>query len=49
MPVWARKFLRRLGALTPGRYRIILDIDENEIRWTVEKIGKIEKVNKIES
>jgi hypothetical protein len=42
MPEWIVKLARRLMALTPGRYMIILTIGST-IDWTVQELGKIEK------
>lgn len=41
MPEWVIKLARRLMALTPGRYVIILSIGQI-IDWTVQELGKIE-------
>lgn len=39
---WLTKFLRRIIALAPGRYQIILSVNDNP-DWTVIELGKIEK------
>jgi len=42
MPEWILKLARRLMALAPGRYMLILTIGKaNE--WTVTELGKVEK------
>ncbi|GEM_PF-7090099 len=42
MPEWLAKLAKRLGALTPGRYVIILTIGK-EADWTVQCVGKVER------
>ena len=39
---WAQKFMRRVIALRPGRYQIILTIGK-DADWTVQEIGKVER------
>ena len=42
MANWALKLLRRLVALPPGRYLILLTIDR-DTDWTVQELGKVER------
>ncbi len=42
MPEWLLKLTKRLLALTPGRYLIILTLGK-EADWTLQHLGKIEK------
>jgi len=42
MANWALKLLRRLVALPPGRYLILLTVDK-ELDWTVQPLGKVER------
>ena len=39
---WAEKLARRLQALTPGRYVILLTVDRRP-DWTVQALGKVER------
>ena len=41
-PKWIIKLAKRLFYLDPGRYQIILTIDDNP-NWTVTNLGKVEK------
>ena len=43
MPDWVLKLARRLMALTPGRYFVIITIDRKGVDWTVTKAGKVER------
>lgn len=42
MPDWVVKLARRLMALSPGRYAIVLTIGK-EHDWTVQFLGKVEQ------
>lgn len=42
-PKWIIKLARRLMALQPGRYQIILTIDDKP-NWTVTNLGKVEQL-----
>lgn len=41
MPDWLQKLARRLAALQPGRYSIILTVGHRH-DWTVQLLGKVE-------
>lgn len=43
MPDWCSKLIRRLRALTPGRYLVIITIGTKGADWTVLKMGKVER------
>lgn len=40
---WTEKITRRLRALTPGRYFVILSISKDDCDWTVVEAGKVER------
>lgn len=42
MPEWILKLARRIMALAPGRYMIILTIGKDK-DWSVITLGKVEK------
>lgn len=42
---WFDKFLRRIKALTTGRYCIILTIGQTWADWTIIELGKVERAN----
>lgn len=42
MTDWLTKLSRRLSALAPGRYIIILTVGK-EADWTVQSAGKVEQ------
>ena len=44
MPEWVLKLARRLVALGPGRYQIILSVGKKH-DWTVTRLGKLEETN----
>jgi len=41
MPSWVVKLARRLLALEPGRWQIVLTVG-NKHDWTVTRLGKVE-------
>ena len=43
VPRWALRIVRRLVALAPGRYVIILTVDGQGEDWTVFPVGKVER------
>lgn len=43
MPDWCKKLIRRLRALTPGRYFVIITIGKDGADWTVIGKGKVER------
>ncbi|MEE9365423.1 MAG: hypothetical protein V3W44_01950 [Dehalococcoidales bacterium] len=43
MPDWCKKLIRRLRALTPGRYFVIITVRRGGADWSVLRIGKVER------